>query len=81
MSIMKGNNLHGNRVQRSDDPRNGLDESAAYKAKNGAQKAQENEATKKALTAGAKGAATALGTAAARKAVDVASKTKLGKAV
>lgn len=81
MSIMKGTNLHGNRVQHSDDPRNGLDESAAYKAKNGAQKAQENEATKKALTAGAKGAATALGTPAAGKAVDLASKTKLGNAV
>ena len=81
MSIMKGTNLHGNRVQRSDDPRNGLDESAAYQAKNGAQKAQENEATKKALTAGAKGAATALGTPAAGKAVDLASKTKLGNAV
>ena len=81
MSIMKGNNLHGNRVQRSDDARNGLDESAAYKAKNGAQKAQENEATKKALTAGAKGAASALGTPAAGKAVDLASKTKLGNAI
>lgn len=77
MSIMKGTNLNGNRVQRSDDSSNGHDDSS-YQAKRASDKAQQNDSTKKALKTTAKGAATALGSPAAGKAVDMLGKTKLG---
>ena len=77
MSIMKGTNLNGNRVQRSDDSSNGHDDSS-YQAKRASDKAQQNDSTKKALKTTAKGAATAFGTPAAGKAVDMLGKTKLG---
>ena len=77
MSIMKGTNLNGNRVQRSDDSSNGHDDSS-YQAKRASDKAQQNASTKKALKTTAKGAATAFGTPAAGKAVDMLGKTKLG---
>ena len=80
MSIMKGTNLNGNRVQRSDDSSNGHDDSS-YQAKRASDKAQQNDSTKKALKTTAKGAATALGSPAAGKAVDMLGKTKLGDKV
>lgn len=77
---MKGTNLNGNRVQRSDDSSNGHDDSS-YQAKRASDKAQQNDSTKKALKTTAKGAATALGSPAAGKAVDMLGKTKLGDKV
>lgn len=85
MPVMNNkNDLHGNRVVNSDDQsanQTGTDAAENYAANRANKKEQEKEATKKALKTTAKGAATAFGTPAAGKAVDVVSKTKLGDKV
>ncbi len=82
MPVMNNkNDLHGNRVAHGDDQsanQAGTGSTDSYAANRANKKEQEKEATKKALKTGAKGAATAFGSPAAGKAVDLASKTKLG---
>ena len=80
------NDLHGNRVVHGDDQGQSADQTGtgaaeSYAANRANKKEQEKEATKKALKTTAKGAATAFGSPAAGKAVDLASKTKLGDKV
>lgn len=87
MPVMNNkNDLHGNRVVHGDDQgqsanQTGTGATDSYAANRANNKEQEKEATKKALKTGAKGAATALGSPAAGKAVDLVSKTKLGDKV
>ena len=87
MPVMNNkNDLHGNRVVHGDDQGQSADQTGtgaaeSYAANRANKKEQEKEATKKALKTTAKGAATAFGSPAAGKAVDLASKTKLGDKV
>lgn len=86
MPVMNNrNDLHGNRVVHGDDQsqshQTGTSAIESYAANRADKKEQEKESTKKALKTGAKGAATAFGSPAAGKAVDLASKTKLGDKV
>ena len=83
MSVLKDNNYDGNRVKHGNDTnqskkQTGTGATDSYAANRANKKEQEKESTKKALKTGAKGAATAFGSPAAGKAVDLASKTKIG---
>lgn len=84
MSVLKDNNYDGNRVKHGSDTnenQTGTGSTESYAANRANKKEQEKEATKKALKAGVKGTATAFGSPVAGKAVDLASKTKIGNKV